>query len=221
MEFEVSRYRPMLDESFFRHLDSLVGGLRFSTGEDKDEDGLAELEGLRDYLTQATKLVDQAVTKVSSAKDRVTKLLTSRDKKELILQMAENNEIDHAFMIALDSNIKAARIAGQEEPAKFMEKVRDACMKFYVPPASAMPPAPPPPASQATIDIQAEEAAVVTPQAIADIAAKAAREASRKAANGLIIPGTPGALSQPAPARKAQGGGGGGVSPSGLIIPGR
>ena len=96
----------MLDEGFFRHLDTLVGALRFSTGEDQDEDGLAELEGLRDYLTQAVKLVDQAVTKVSSAKDKVTRLLSSRDKKELILQMAENNEIDHAFMIALDSNIK-------------------------------------------------------------------------------------------------------------------
>jgi hypothetical protein len=32
----------------------------------------------------------------------------------------------------LQQNIEAARTAGQEEPAKFMEKVRQAAMKFTV-----------------------------------------------------------------------------------------
>jgi hypothetical protein len=42
------------------------------------------------------------------------------------------NEIDAALLDLLQQNIEAARIAGQEEPAKFMEKVRQAAMKFTV-----------------------------------------------------------------------------------------
>jgi hypothetical protein len=42
------------------------------------------------------------------------------------------NEIDVALTDLLQQNIQAAREAGQEEPAKFMEKVRQAAMKFSV-----------------------------------------------------------------------------------------
>ncbi len=54
----------------FRHLDSVVGSLRFNPEGERDEETLAEMEGLRQYLTQATQVVDQAVAKVSSAKER-------------------------------------------------------------------------------------------------------------------------------------------------------
>lgn len=42
------------------------------------------------------------------------------------------NEIDVALLDLLQQNIQAAREAGQEEPAKFMDKVRQAAMKFMV-----------------------------------------------------------------------------------------
>lgn len=42
------------------------------------------------------------------------------------------NEIDAALLDLLLQNIEAARTAGQEEPAQFMEKVRQAAMKFAV-----------------------------------------------------------------------------------------
>lgn len=44
--------------------------------------------------------------------------------------MLQANEIDAALLDLLQQNIEAARMAGQEEPAKFMEKVRQAAMKF-------------------------------------------------------------------------------------------
>lgn len=218
MEYEVSRKRPMLDGNFFRHMDSVIGTLRFSPDGEKDEDGLAEMEGLRQYLVQACQVVDQAVAKVSSAKDRITKLLTSRDKKELILQMAENNEIDHAFMIALTQNIQAARTAEQEDAAKFMEKVQQACAKYYVAPASSASAAPSPPAPLA--GGPAAQAAGASEFNVADITAAAKQRAAERAtANGIIIPGVMPTAPSSMPGRKtpppASPGGGG------LILPGR
>lgn len=221
MEFEVSRKRPMLDGSFFRHMDNIIGALRFSPEGEKDEDGLAELEGLRQYLVQACQVVDQAVSKVSSAKDRITKLLTSRDKKELILQMAENNEIDHAFMIALTQNIQDARAAEQEDAAKFMEKVQQACAKYYVAPTSSAAPLVPPSGASAAGGPAAQAAGALELN-VADIAAAARQRAAERAtANGIIIPGVMPTAPSSMPGRNAsppsKGPGGG----SGLIIPGR
>jgi len=53
----------------------------------------------------------------------------------LLLCRVQANEIDVALLDLLQQNIEAARTAGQEEPAKFMEKVRQAAMKFMVTPA--------------------------------------------------------------------------------------
>jgi hypothetical protein len=50
----------------------------------------------------------------------------------LVPPCAQANEIDAALLDLLQQNIEAARTAGQEEPAKFMEKVRQAAMKFTV-----------------------------------------------------------------------------------------
>jgi hypothetical protein len=56
----------------YRHLDGVIGHLRFS-GDTSDEDSserLVELEALRDYLLVSCAAIDQAVVKMSSAKDR-------------------------------------------------------------------------------------------------------------------------------------------------------
>ena len=45
---------------------------------------------------------------------------------------AESNQIDEPLLNLLKQNADAARAAGQEEPAKFMEKIRDAAQKFLI-----------------------------------------------------------------------------------------
>jgi hypothetical protein len=130
MEFEVARCRPKLGETFFKHLDKVVGKERFAPM--PDEDRVAELEALRDYLTAATAVIDKTIQETASAVDRMKKLLSSKDKKATILQMAEVNEIDKALIDLLRQNAAAARMAEQEEAAKFIEKVMTAAAKYVV-----------------------------------------------------------------------------------------
>lgn len=130
MEFEVARCRPKLDKTFFGTLDKLVGVERFSTV--PDEDRLAELETLRDYLTEATEAIDNATKAVIAAPERVKKLLGAKDKKAMLLEMAGAGEIDTALMDLLEQNIEGAKAAGQEAAAEFMTKVRQAAAKYYI-----------------------------------------------------------------------------------------
>jgi hypothetical protein len=54
-----------------------------------DEERLAELDMLRQYLDEAKQAVDIAVASNISAVERMKKLLTAPDKKEMIREMAE------------------------------------------------------------------------------------------------------------------------------------
>ncbi|GLI61874.1 hypothetical protein VaNZ11_004384 [Volvox africanus] len=130
MEFEVARCRPKLTPAFFKQLDSVIGAERFSAKPDQER--LAELDTLRQYLEEAVEAVDKAVVKTASATDRLKKLLTSKDKKETILEMAAANEIDQALVDLLQQNIDAAKAAEQTGPAEFMEKVKVAVSKYLV-----------------------------------------------------------------------------------------
>eukprot|EP00879_Flechtneria_rotunda_P015368 GHRR01016066.1.p1 GENE.GHRR01016066.1~~GHRR01016066.1.p1 ORF type:complete len:190 (+),score=61.71 GHRR01016066.1:669-1238(+) len=130
LQFEVARCRPQLTADFFKQLDTMVGQERFAAKPDQDR--LAELETLRQYLEEGKEAVDKAVQANISAVDRMKKLLSAKDKKAMILEMAEANEIDVALMDLLQQNIDAARMAAQEEPAQFMEKVKQAAAKFLV-----------------------------------------------------------------------------------------
>lgn len=51
--------------------------------------------------------------KMQRATENMKKLLTSKDKKEMILEMASKNEIDQPLMHLLQQNIDAARDAEQ------------------------------------------------------------------------------------------------------------
>lgn len=130
LQFEVARCRPQLTAEFFKQLDNLVGQERFAPK--PDEERLAELETLRQYLEEAREAVDKAVQANISAVDRMKKLLSAPDKKAMILEMAEANEIDVALLDLLQSNIEAARAAGQDQAVQFMEKVKNAAAKFLV-----------------------------------------------------------------------------------------
>ncbi|MEW5313655.1 MAG: hypothetical protein WDW38_005203 [Sanguina aurantia] len=130
MDFEIARCRPLVTDVFFKDLDTILGRTRFSSK--PDEEKIAELEALRQYLSEAIVVIDNAVTNTASAVDRMKKLLTSRDKKATILEMAEANEIDQALVELLQQNIVAARNAEQEDAAKFMEKVLVATSRHFI-----------------------------------------------------------------------------------------
>ena len=130
MEYEVARCRPQLNKDFYAVLDKLIGVQRLST--QPDEDRLAELDTLREYLTKAAEAVDNATAAVTAAPERLKKLLMSKDKKATLLDMAGAGEIDQALMDLMEQNIAGAKAAGQEEAAEFMKKVQQATMRYLI-----------------------------------------------------------------------------------------
>ena len=130
MNYEVARCRPQLTEEFFGILNKQIGIEQLSSA--PDEDRLAELEFLRDYLTEAVEAVDKATQQVSAAPERLKKLLESANKKETLRQMAAVGEIDQSFMDLLEQNIEGAKEAGRDDVVDFMTKVRQAAGKFMI-----------------------------------------------------------------------------------------
>lgn len=130
MEYECARCRPLMSKDFFAVIDKLAGVERLSTS--PDEDRLAELDALREYLTTAVEAVDTATKAVAAAPERFKKLMMSKDKKATLLEMAGSGEIDQPLMDLMDQNIEGAKAAGQEEAAEFMTKVQAAARRFLV-----------------------------------------------------------------------------------------
>lgn len=130
MSFEVARCRPNLNDDFFAVLNKLVGIEQISPS--PDEERLAELEILRDYLKEAIEAVDNATKEITAAPIRLKKLMESTDKKETLLQMAGDGEIDQALMDLLEQNIEGAKEAGREDIVEFMTKVRQAAGKYLI-----------------------------------------------------------------------------------------
>ena len=112
------------------HPPFLAGIEKLSTA--PDEERLAELEILRDYLTEAVEAVDKATKQVSEAPVRLKKLLESQDKKETLREMAANGEIDQSLMDLLEQNIEGAKDAGRDDVVQFMTKIRQAAGKFMI-----------------------------------------------------------------------------------------
>ena len=130
LEYEVARTRPSLTDDFFREVDAEVGSARFA--KTPNEDRVAELEMLRDFLKQAVAAFDAQAAALAAPAERMRKLLTAKDKRATLLEMASANEIDKELIALLDTNAKAAKSAGQEEAAEFLGKVRDAARKFLI-----------------------------------------------------------------------------------------
>jgi len=223
MEFEVARCRPLCTPEFFRDLDAMLGQARFGTagnaledGVPPDEDRVAELETLRTYLEEAVEAVDRAVRATSTAAERMRALLEAKDKRAAILALAEANQVDQALVDLLQSNADAAREAGQEAAAVFMEKVRAAVGKYLIGGASG--------------GGAAGGGAIMpaVPAALAGASSSAApAAAAAPGGSGLLIAGAKGATAAAAAAAPARGGGdangaakggGGAGAPSGLIL---
>jgi hypothetical protein len=130
MEYECARCRPLMTKDFFAVIDKLAGVERLSTA--PDEDRLAELDALREFLNTAVEAVDNATKAVAAAPERFKKLMMSADKKGTLLEMAGAGEIDQPLMDLMDQNIEGAKAAGQEEAAEFMTKVQTAARRFLV-----------------------------------------------------------------------------------------
>lgn len=76
--------------------------------------------------------VDKAIQSTTSAIERMKRLLAAKDKKQTILDMASANEIDQGLLDLMMQNAQAARLAGQDDAAAFIEKVAQAAGKFMV-----------------------------------------------------------------------------------------
>ena len=124
MEFEIVRNRPKLNEEFFAYLKSQM------EDDAVDEDMKGKIEALNTVTSNFVGFVDQTTRAMLQPKERMMKLLTAKDKRAMILEMVDKNELDMNLMALLMTNINNAKAAGLDQEAEFMQKVYSACAKF-------------------------------------------------------------------------------------------
>ncbi|XP_034709804.1 uncharacterized protein LOC117932632 [Vitis riparia] len=130
-EFEIARMRHRLDKDFFSQLQSELGQLRFSVSKTEEmEDRLIELEALQKALLEGTEAYDKMQADLITAKESLTKILTSKDVKATLLEMVEKNELNRSLLALLDENIASAQSSEQKQAVAFMEKLRAAVLKY-------------------------------------------------------------------------------------------
>ena len=123
MEYEIVKQRPLLTDDFFAYLGARRDG-------ESDEEEKGKLEALFTVTSNFVGFVDQTTRAMLSPLERMKKLLGAKDKRAMILEMVDNDELDLNLMALLKTNINTARQAGQEDAAVFMEKIYAACAKF-------------------------------------------------------------------------------------------
>ena len=124
MEFEIVRNRPKLNEEFFAYLKSQM------EDDAVDEDMKGKIEALNTVTSNFVGFVDQTTRAMLQPKERMMKLLTAKDKRAMILEMVDKNELDMNLMALLMTNINNAKAAGLDQEAEFMQKLYSACAKF-------------------------------------------------------------------------------------------
>merc|ERR1719261_2039173 len=122
MEYDIVKQRPLLTDDFFAYLVARRDG-------ESDEEEKGKLEALFTVTSNFVGFVDQTTRAMLSPLERMKKL-SAKDKKAMILEMVDNDELDLNLMALLKTNINTARQAGQEDAAVFMEKIYAACAKF-------------------------------------------------------------------------------------------
>lgn len=79
-------FKPYLDGHCLHVTDVFTGAERFSS---KPREGrLQEIEALREFLIATVKLLDDRTAQITAPKERLMTLLTSKDKKAAIMEMA-------------------------------------------------------------------------------------------------------------------------------------
>lgn len=131
LEFEVSRLRPRLNKEFFDHLKLELGQLRFAVSRTKEmEDRVVELEAMQKVLLELTEAYDKLEADLVSTKERLMRILQSKDRRSTLLEMLERNELNRSVLALLDENIASAIQSDQKEAAAFMESVRSSILKY-------------------------------------------------------------------------------------------
>ena len=123
MEYEIVKQRPKLTDEFFAYL------IETKT-EETDEEEKGKLEALYTVTSEFVGFVDQTTRAMLSPLERLTKLLNAPDKRAMILEMVDKDELDLNLMALLKTNINTARQGGAEDAAVFMEKIYKAAAKF-------------------------------------------------------------------------------------------
>ncbi|KAL2611596.1 hypothetical protein R1flu_023288 [Riccia fluitans] len=131
MEFEIARCRPRLTEDFRRYLRNEIGSLRLTLGEKTPEQQLRleMLESLQSTLEEGVVAYDRITASITNAKDTLVQILTSKDKKATLLELAGENKLNKGLLVLLDENIAAASAAGQDKMVEYMGKIRGAVVK--------------------------------------------------------------------------------------------
>eukprot|EP00899_Mesostigma_viride_P010327 jgi/Mesvir1/19296/Mv10369-RA.1 len=133
MEYEVARRRERLTDAFFKYLDTEIGVVRFSTNTSEGNQAvLAEMENLRTLLRQGVSMVDAMSSELVSAKAKLASILTAKDKKAALLELAGQNAIDGPLLNLIGQNAEGARQAGQQQAAEFLDKLKAAAAKYVV-----------------------------------------------------------------------------------------
>ena len=123
MEYEIVKQRPKLTDEFFAYL------IEAKT-EETNEEEVGKLEALYKVTSEFVGFVDQTTRAMLSPLERLTKLLNAPDKRAMILEMVDKDELDLNLMALLKTNINTARQGGAEDAAVFMEKIYKAAAKF-------------------------------------------------------------------------------------------
>ncbi|GHP03116.1 hypothetical protein PPROV_000187100 [Pycnococcus provasolii] len=132
LEYEMVRCRPLITAQFLDFLKKEVTTQKLSATDDIQGQIAGELEAMYEVLSASAERVDVDVATLAAPAERLRALLSSPDKKAHILTMMENNEIDKPLIDLLNQNVHAARAAGQDDAAAFMEKVGDALNKYLI-----------------------------------------------------------------------------------------
>ncbi|KAK8914424.1 hypothetical protein KSP39_PZI023576 [Platanthera zijinensis] len=131
MDFEIARLRPRLTKDFFECIQIELAKLRFSVSRTKEmEDRLIEFEALEKVLLEGIEAYDKMEGDLVLAKERLLKILQSKDRNSTLLDMVERNELTRSVLALLDENIADALKSEQREAAVFMEGARAAILKY-------------------------------------------------------------------------------------------
>ena len=124
MEYEIVKQRPLLTDDFFAYLKN-------RSENEVDEEERGKIDALYQVTSEFVGFVDQTTRAMTSPVERLKKLLESKDKRAMILEMVDKDELDLNLMALLKTNINTAReMGGQDDAVEFMEKIYAACAKF-------------------------------------------------------------------------------------------